>query len=300
MTTGDLLHADYLNITVPIGEADSVIESLRLVFSDLGLLCVADGDYTLPTKGGRASFRQYMQIMQFSFSGQILKVCRDLDLLGSLLSCFFDVPHRVTRLDIAHDTSESTPYILKKFYASSKRGDITFSRKAIDSQHIKKIISASLYGGSDTGTLYIGSRKHDVSLTIYDKRQERFANTGSDIGYNLTRYELRLSRKVGMSLRDVFTPECIFWQKMEGVLERPVGVPEWVSSDGGFEVSRGVPSLPAVLLKRRVEASADLKDIIKLADQAGVNGRAYLLSLLSRLIEDGSSPLPMSQTLEGK
>ena len=122
---------------------------------------------------------------------------------------------------------------------------------------------------------------------MYDKRRERLDKGGSDLGFDLTRYELRL-RGVGATLRDAYEPSSVFWHYMApDFLPRPAGVPEWLSGAEGFSVPKVDPVLPAVRLVRRVEASDDFMDLVRLA--GSFEGGVDFLCALVRRIDRGSS-----------
>jgi hypothetical protein len=279
------MFSDYFNVTVPESHSHIVEKALLPLFSELEIVQVSPGYYSPTQGGGSVKINVFLRVFQYSFSGAVLRLAREAGLLDSLLFCFADVPHKVTRLDIAHDVAVNSPVVLGRLYSSAVQGLFRFSRKSVDPSHVKRILSPSLYGGRDTGTVYIGLRKHNVSLMVYDKRQELLSRLGSDIGYNLTRYELRCSRKLGISLRDVSSPDSLFWAHMGTILKTPTNVPEWVSSPEGYSMPSRVALLPYEALKRSIASSPVLADWVSLAGQIGDSGSDSLLRLIKREVD---------------
>jgi hypothetical protein len=134
--------------------------------------------------------------------------------------------------------------------------------------------------GKDTGTVYLGLRSAEVRGRVYDKTQER-ANEGECIGLTV-RHEMTVTGKMGITLRDVAEPESCFYHFWpEVLLSRPSGVPDWSPTEGGYSVER-TERLPAQRLKQRVSGSADLGEIIALAQSCGPEG----MRMLHRLIDE--------------
>jgi hypothetical protein len=119
-----------------------------------------------------------------------------------------------------------------------------------------------------------------VYAKVYDKQAERI-DKGFDCDGPCTRYELSVTSKVGVSLADVISPDAMFWRFMSKVLDPPPSVPEWVASDHeDYKLPTRADLLPAELLSRKVETSAEIGSLLALADTIGPEGFNYLLSRL--------------------
>lgn len=302
------MHADYLNITVPLDFRESVHDAVLPIITELLYFPDSLGVYRSPVTTGTFDCRLKYGTASFSASGGFLELVRTTGALSNLLWAFAEVPHRVTRLDVAHDLPVDSPKIISNFYRRAKAGQITLTNRPIRPDQVTKYIRPSLYGGADTGTVYMGCDKIQVAgLKIYDKRNERLDRTGIDIGAS-TRFELKLGRKAGVSLRDVFAPEAVFWHFMAPLLpHHPKPLPVWDSAAEGYSLPDRVISLPAEALKRAVEASPVLGDWHRLAQQIGSSGTRYLLSLLERRLdsithsqsETGISPSATRRAADG-
>jgi hypothetical protein len=87
------------------------------------------------------------------------------------------------------------------------------------------------------------------------------------------RYELRLRNGLP-TLRDASDPTAAFWHYMGDALRAPAGVEPWNPAADTFKPER-VALDPSLRLRRRVESSADLSALVKLADSLP-GGRAAL------------------------
>lgn len=281
------MHADYLNITLSTDHREAVHASLLPILSDLSFFPDSAGVYRSPTISGTFDCRDKYSVSRFSASGGFLDHARATGALSDLLWCFADTPHRVTRLDIAHDLPVDSPRILANYYSRAKRGRLSLTNRVIRPDQVSRIVRPSLYGGADTGTVYLGCEHIQVAgLKIYDKRNERLDRGFPDPG-PMTRFELKLGRKAGVSLRDVHDPAPAFWHHMADIFPTPPKtITPWVRAGEGYCLPPRVVSLPAEALKRSVQASGVLADWLTLADQIGPSGPDYLLSLLARAISD--------------
>jgi len=164
--------------------------------------------------------------------------------------------------------------------AASSDAGLRISRKAVPPQAITRLISPNA-AGVDTGTAYFGRKFAEVRAAVYDKRQEILAQGGVDLGYDLTRYELRLRSQVGATIGDAMFPAPLFWHYMApDVLAVPDGVPAWVSNAMGYVLEAPSVRSPAERLQARVYASDDLADILRLAHTVGPHGFDLLASML--------------------
>ena len=135
--------------------------------------------------------------------------------------------------------------------------------------------------GVSTGMLYLGGRKAEVRAAVYDKRNERLDRGFPDPGPTL-RAELRLSGKMGITLRDLVSCDPCYWHYMGNLFPRPSGVPLWVPNDSDYKLEPAMPLEPYELLRRRVETSPDIAHILDIASRLGPHGYETLLMLLER------------------
>ena len=295
------MHVDYLNITVPDPHNDlvrpQVLEIVGLCGGVRADMSRGKVDVYRLGKTGTVKLTEKDGYAVYGFSGDALATLRGADLYNEYLWIFALIPHRVTLLDIAYDVPLKTPRILRKLWSQAHTDiGIKFTRKKIAT---KSISTWSVIGldGVKTGTLYLGSRKAEVRLKVYDKRQQVYDLTGNDIGA-LTRYELTVTSKMGISLADASDPSRLFWHFMANILVPPSDISPWEPGGEGFQLPPRVTMLPAEKLKRGIQASQDLDNWVRLAHSMGPNGEAYMRSLLDRAILDAQSKLPSQTTTE--
>jgi len=278
------MHIDYLNVSVPETIAASVHDSIKEVLDYCGSHQLSDEIYRL---GGTGTVRLKKRngYALVGLSGDALRHLRTVDMMATVLWAFAVHPHRVTSLDIAHDVTILPRGVLNSLWRRARGAKgLRLTRKALTRANVNKYVVDSLYDDGVTGTLYLGSRKSEVHAKVYDKRNEILDRTGTDIGHNLTRYELTVTSKMGVSLSDVDNPEPLFWNFMSEVLPRPSGVPNWVAGGQGYSMPERRNVMPAEKLKEIVGAAPEIDRWLKYADEAGPNGREYLLGLLRRRI----------------
>lgn len=294
------MRVDYLTVTVPQDSADQTYKDFMAIVSSCGGVqrrVPPDSDWQIFSVGSSGAMKVIPKgdILIFSSSGDALRVMREKGVYTDYLWSFAEVPHRVTSMDIAHDVSVYTPPVLRSLWrkAHSKTG-IHLSRKRVPSKNVVHHVNKGAFDGARTGTLELGGRKSEVHCKVYDKRQERFTNAGIDLGHWLTRYELTLTSKMGITLRDAHIPDPVFWHFMREVISPGTDIDPWSPCEGGFDLPPKVASLPAARLKARLESSAEFLSWVALADEIGPSGRQYLSRLLTKSLE--GVPLPIDQT----
>jgi hypothetical protein len=231
-----------------------------------------------------------------SASGRALAAIRSRELLDTFLMCFSEVPHNVSRVDLAMDVPVYAPDLLPRVYQEAHAGRLRITRKSRPPKHTFGPVPYEAPSDRVTGTVYLNNpRKSEIALRVYDKRAELLERTGEDISEARTRVELCLG-KVGASLRDVSQPLALFYHRVPAVLvSRPPGfIPEWVAASEPFHVDR-VEVLPYPRMKSIIATSADLGRILDLAAQCGPEG--YRLAM--RLIESRYRLLASSGTATG-
>lgn len=296
METADAVFADYLTVTVPAdcwfdlrGEVEPVLQSIGMA---VAYDTPGDVLWRAPGDSGTVKAKRMGAVVAVGASGAVLAGLRAHDLLTRYLSQLGSRPHRVTRLDASLDRREPTPPVIHRLTEAAVSADgIALSRKRVDPRHVTRLVSRTR-SGEDTGTVYLGSSQAEVRMCVYDKQAERIARDLPDCG-PITRYELRLKSKTGVTLRDVAEPAPVFWHyAAPDVLSRPEGVPEWNPHAEGFVIPpRDVP-LPAARLVARVQASAEAAALMRLADECGPYGRALLFAEMAKLVPVGDGDAP--------
>jgi len=274
---------DYLNVSFPEESMSEVRTCLLKLIFQAGAKSISTKDsktelYRIQSGTVRMAERRGYHLV--GLSGTALSVLRQHDLYTELLSLISGVSHKVTSLDIAHDVRVHAPKVVKSLYKrlSSTEG-LHLTRKQVHS--FNKVMRPSLYSSEETGTVYLGRRTSEVYAKVYDKRNEIMEKTGMMTVDPLTRYELTVTNKAGVSLSDAHNPDACFWHFMSQVLPTPKGWSDnWVK--GGF--SFGLPALPVKLpadvLADRVEQSGDLELMLRLSGDMGPNGLDHLIRLI--------------------
>jgi hypothetical protein len=230
-------------------------------------------------------------VVIYRVSGDAITQLLEKGLWAELLWCFADVPHRVTRLDIALDTQEHTAPVIDRLWPMAHSpGGISLTRKKLHPRSINKLLSLGI-DGIETGTIYLGKKTSDAYAKVYDKRHERFQATGIDIGHPLTRYELTATSRLGISLADAYTPDDLFWHFMGNIMTPPLTAKPWVPGGTSYDLPPRVACLPAERLRRRIDSSVDLECMSLLAAEIGPEG----LKLALRLIRDKLESIPIAE-----
>ena len=215
---------------------------------------------------------------RFSASGAFLDGLRFSGMFEQYLSALAESPHTVSRLDAAYDVPVDAPAILKALHKRYPR-ECCFTRKSLKTTRFLE----TREDGKESGTWYAGHRqKGMVTARVYDKQLER-EKAGDPIPQPLTRYEITFRRTVGATLRDAAQPERIFWHHAAPLLlKRPLNVPEWQSGWGGGWTYKREATPLAAILKVRIESSAELQALAKLAEQADCTD--YCMSLVEKML----------------
>lgn len=277
---------DFVGVTFDRSSWPDVRQAIEPCLESIGAQVEMDDEgATLWRSGetGTVKAKRYGTVMSLGASGAACAVLRFANVFGNYLAAIASTPHNVTRLDASLDVVEDTPAIIDSLVAKSVSAEgLALTRKRVHPRDVTRLV-ARRHDGLDTGTCYIGSRKAEVRACVYDKQEERLVRGLPDIG-PLTRYELRLKSGVGVTLRDVIEPTNVFWNFMSpGVLPSPADVQPWVSNALGFQVDWPELPLPAERLRRRVQASADAMALVRLADEVGPYGFAFLVGELRKL-----------------
>lgn len=256
----DVPTSDWLSVTTPKETGSLVSDDVRDVLSSVpGLSASPEGGWIFP-EGGCVRVRSMGLVSVFSASGGALVALRGLGLFADYLRALSSESHRVTRLDAALDIPVAAPPVLQALYARGKAGNIRLSHKAVSPQGGVRRYESPNAGGDDTGTVYLGGKQAKVKARVYDKRQERIDKGYPDPG-PLTRYELIGTSDIGVSLKDAWEPSSFFWHYMRGILPMPPDVPVWVPGGEGFSLPPRRALDAAEVFQRRLERSAELRDL---------------------------------------
>lgn len=251
---------------------------LRSLLLSVGASVLDDRTYRV----GEGSVKLYKayRVLYCSASGAALQHLRDTGSFMDWLSTISEWPHRITRLDVAHDFYVDGADVLDALRARYPGGRVNLGRKALG----VKLELAIRDDGRETGTYYVGHRsKARCTARVYDKRQERLDKVGQD-GPPRTRFEVTVKQDYGATLRDAAEPERLFWHTASPALLDPrVGVPAWSADwSQGWRADPPPDLLPADVLSRRVSNSAELQVLASLADEMGPNGRVWLLRQIAQ------------------
>lgn len=263
---------DWLDVTFhpersPAGELRAMLLSMGAELVYDGLFRLGDGTVRIAPKYG---------VLRVSCSGGALAHMRFVGGFMDWLSAIADWPHRITRLDAAHDVDRDGPDVLDELRAANPDGKVNLGRKALP----VALLLAVRPDGRETGSFYVGRRsKARATARVYDKRQERMDKLGAELaGHPRTRYEVTVKQDYGATLRDASEPERLFWHvAAPALLDKPDDVPDWSPDwSQGWKADLRPELLPADVLSRRLSSSAELDLLASIADEMGPNGRVWL------------------------
>lgn len=277
---------DHLTCSMPLADWEEFRQEAAPLFDMIGAQVDYDSERQVQWRAGKGTCRatRVNSVWVISATGAFLAGLRCLRIFSQYLATIASHPHRVTRLDASLDLKHDTPQVLAKLVqqASSSEG-LHVTRKRIKPQDCTRYVTQRA-DGLDTGSVYLGPVNADVRPVVYDKRKEQLDAGMQDLG-PLTRYECRIRSGVGPSLRDAAEPTSIFWHFMGEVLDKPADAPEWTPHGLGFDVLRSPPALPAARLLRRLDASEDLRDLLRLAREVGPYGLSLMQGQIAKLYE---------------
>lgn len=275
---------DHLSVTTPVDDWPAMRDDLAPIFDSIGasLEYDTDGESLWRTGTGTCKAKRYGLVTMLSATGAFLVGLRAADFFGAYLLAIGSHPHSVTRLDASMDVKQDTaPVIAAVVDKVASEEGLRVTRKRVRPADCSRFVHRRA-DGQDTGTVYLGPKDADVRPCIYDKQQERLDKGLCDVG-PLTRFECRIRKGMGPTLRDAYEPTAIFWRFMGEVLPVPANAPTWASSEVGFVLPTRVMDNAAQRLVRRLDASADLRDMIRLAREVGPFGLSFLQSRIAEL-----------------
>lgn len=260
-----IVFCDAFNVSIPDSSSYPFRQELDAFLLTLGAEPCGSELYQLPSKG-TVKLRQLGGVASWSFMGAAISEVRDIGALGELLSIIGAYPHQVTRLDATLDLPSDAAPVLARVYRKARGGDIRLGRKSLAARAIIKTLRPALYDPEvQTGSVYLGRRGDARILLVYDKRNERLDRGYVDPG-PVTRYELRLDKRTGVTLRDVQDPGPVFWSVLGGqVLPMPDDVPSWEPYGEALDLPQRERLPVAERLERACERSAALGALCELA-----------------------------------
>lgn len=253
---------DYMRFTTPQGEKDAVMRVLEPYFAQLGL--VDDYKCMRSPSGGTVTLKDHYQVTSYQFTGSIIEELRYHGLYLQLLAELSTLPsYRLTRCHLTLDVQYPGWLYVPWFYSQCRAGQMQLSRKSVASKDMIQYFSPSQFSPShDTGTVYLGSRKAERRLRVYDKQQERYVNRSLTITPT-TRLEIELSDETGVTLRDLYEPTACFYHFIpSNAIRKPDDIPAWKPSEsmGAYKLDRSEPPSP---FKRATTLIDQIEPVLK-------------------------------------
>ena len=284
---------DFLGVTIPAELWDELREDVSAELDAIGMSVEVDQAgsvlWRTPDAIGTVKASRVGWVWSLGASGSVCAGLRAVGRFNDFLAAIGTRPHRVTRLDVSLDVKTDAAPIVGEVTRAGRAGELSLTRKSVQAKDVTAVTGVRS-DGVVSGTVYLGPRRGDVRMVVYDKQHERASRKLPDIG-PLTRYEIRLRSRTGITLRDAGDPAPLFWHYASpDFLSRPPGVPEWVPGGSGFEIERSPPMLPAARLLRRIEASAELASLVALARSCGPYGLELMISRIRAIGGAGVSP----------
>ncbi len=278
---------DCLDVT--FGPKDAPTPEITTLLLSVGFSVTRSGNggelYCPPTGRGTVKIDIRARFIRISCSGSACSFLRASGAWMDYLSVLSSSPHAVTRLDAAVDFSVDGADLVERMRARHSKGEVSLGRKAIKTS----VILSVRPDGRESGTWYPGyGSSAKATAKVYDKALQVLSRFGEVIPPR-GRVEVTAWKGYGATLRDAAMPDAIFWHiASPALVQAPGGVPMWKpDQDGGWQ-SEVRPTVPAEVIKRRVEDSVELQKLIDLACTFN-GGLDYLRHLLNRRITDAAS-----------
>jgi len=240
--------------------------------------------YFPPTGRGALAVDCTARFIRISISGG---ACEYLRACGIWMDCLFLLstsPHCVTRLDAAVDFPLDGADLVARMRARHSSGQVSLGRKSINTS----VVLSVRPDGRESGTWYAGYRSAaKATAKVYDKALELMQKYGEESPPR-GRVEVTAKKGYGATLRDAAMPDAIFWHiASPALVQAPEGIPMWQpNQEGGWQtVPREI--LPAEVLKRRIEDSAELAKLYELAGTFQ-GGFEYMRHLINKGITNAS------------
>lgn len=281
---------DYVGATVSAEDWSGLRLAISPILDSIGMAVKVDGPdkvlWRAPDSTGTVKAERRCRVWVVGASGAVCAGLRAVGRFDSYLAAIGTFPHRVTRVDATLDIPVDAAPIVAEITRAGRAGEFALTRKAIRPGDVTGW-SGVRADGVVTGTVYVGPKRSDARMAVYDKQHERACHKLPDLG-PMTRYELRLRAQSGVTLRDASLPAAAFYHfASPGFVPAPAGVPAWVPHGSGYVLAAIVPLSPPERLARRVSTSVDLASLIVLAKSCGPYGMELLISQIRRLGESG-------------
>lgn len=286
---------DWLDVTY--GPTDCPYPELNLLLLDAGFDVIysdsSSRSYGVPTKDpacrGVLLVEHRSSFARVSISGGVCAFLRERGIWEELLHVLATSPHRVSRLDATIDLAMDGADLVDSMRKRHPSG-VTLTRKSLPTTCMLSVRA----DGRESGTWYAGHRtRARVTARVYDKALQMLGKFGCLLPPT-ARVEITI--REGATLRDAVEPTACFWHyAAPAILRAPEGVPVWNQNQ---ELGWNSPLREfdtALLLRRRVEALAEIDALLDVADQLGPKGRDYLSSLLQQRVR-AASPSQLDQT----
>lgn len=295
--------ADWVSTSHPVDDHEEIVRGLRDVldaagFSERTVASDTPAHMFDVEGGGLVRVGRMRRVSVVSTSGVALGALRGAALFGDYLHVLGSTQHRVTLLHATMDVARDAAPVVADLYARGHAGFIALSRKAVRPADVTVHLSRRS-DGVDSGTVYVGGPRDQVRAAVYDKQLERQSRGAPDPG-PLTRYEMRIRGKVGLSLRDAWDPAPVFYRVASpDVLPRPVGVASWRAAAEGYTLPPRQIFTAAELMARKLDTSPDIQRLLQLAEECGPHGFELLVSRLRRRLDRLHGASEVSGDTEG-
>lgn len=277
---------DYLNISSPKDNLESILRAIRPYFDVCGMSEVTEGLFRMSDGSGTAKVFTRANVAVFGCSGAFLQKLRDVGLYNRYLAEFVEFEHRISMMHVTCDYSVDSPKVLKRLSKIAFSGDVSLTRKSIAKQHVNFVQSLNP-DGAITGTVYLGNRANsDVWAKVYDKRAEVFARQGLD-GPERIRVEIAVQSDVGASLRDASVPKDLFYHFAgRSLVSVPDGVLPWHPHGDGFELLPKQDLTVHERLRNIADFSLDIERMYSIASsEYGSDAVEEVLRIIRRRFE---------------
>lgn len=238
--------------------------------------------YVPPAGRGSLSIEHRPRFARVSASGGVCSYLRSIHVWDEYLHILATSPHKVTRVDASADLALDGADAIAMYQARFPDGSTPLTRKSLKIDYITAVRPDGRY----TGTMSIGyGSAARFTAKVYDKAWEAHCKRG-EVLPPTTRVEVTACKDAGATLRDASEPAALFWHiAAPALLNRPEGAPMWEPNTDYHPRSQPRDFNTAETLRRRVEYSAELAALSLLADDLGIEGRRYLLSLIQDRLE---------------
>ena len=274
-----MIFSDYLNVSLPEEGYYGALEELAPLFLSLGIHQVSESLWRPVSGHGTVKANQSPRVNTISCSGGILGLLRQSGYFSSYLSILGQFPHRVTTLHAANDFPQDAGPVIRRFDKSLRKGKVRFNGRKVNPETGYSPILTLNRGGELTGSIYVGAKSKSIqtaALMVYDKQKEQWGKFNREIPPTL-RYEVKVGRKAGATLRDAHDPTNLFWHFTRDILEAPPGTPAWEPHAEGFDLPPRIAQLPASIIKRALVDKGVLDGLLHTAESMGTHGLDYLV-----------------------